>query len=77
MKTVLVSKFKTHCVALLDEVWRTGEPLVVARRGQPIARVEPLASHRCRRQLGALRGRMRWKGDLAQIDWSGEWEDDP
>lgn len=31
-----------RCLALLDQVRRTGEEIIVARRGRPIARIVPL-----------------------------------
>lgn len=34
-----VSKFKAQCLALLEDVARTGEPLLVTKRGKPLARV--------------------------------------
>ncbi len=39
--TVTVSKFKATCLALLEEVRRTGRPLLITRRGEPIAEVIP------------------------------------
>ena len=38
-RTVSASSFKTHCLALLDEVAATGEQIVVTKRGRPVARV--------------------------------------
>lgn len=32
-------RFKAECLALLDEVAATGEPLTVTKRGRPVARV--------------------------------------
>ena len=40
-KLVAVSKFKAQCLALLEEVARTGQTLVVTKRGKPLARVLP------------------------------------
>jgi len=34
-----VSDFKARCLALLDEVAVFGEPIVILRRGKPVARV--------------------------------------
>jgi len=34
-----VSKFKAQCLALLEDIARTGEPLLVTKRGKPLARV--------------------------------------
>jgi prevent-host-death family protein len=33
MKTVILSTFKAHCIALLREAQRTAEPIIVTRRG--------------------------------------------
>ena len=37
--TVSISEFKAKCLALLDRVKRTGHPLSVTRRGEPLAEV--------------------------------------
>jgi prevent-host-death family protein len=42
-RTISATQFKARCLALLDEVAETGASLVVTKRGQPVARVEPLA----------------------------------
>ena len=42
-RTISASHFRTRCLALLDEVAETGTPLVVTKRGVPVARVVPLA----------------------------------
>lgn len=41
MKTVPAGKFKAHCLALLDEVEKTRETVVVTMYGRPVARVIP------------------------------------
>ena len=41
METVPISKFKATCLALLDKVKRTGQPILVTRKGDPIAQVIP------------------------------------
>lgn len=38
---VTISKFKATCLALLDRVKRTGKPILVTRKGEPIAQVTP------------------------------------
>ncbi|MEI7780599.1 MAG: type II toxin-antitoxin system prevent-host-death family antitoxin [Planctomycetota bacterium] len=54
------SVFKARCLALLDQVSRTGEELVILKRGRPVARVIP---ERQDRAWLALRGRGRFVGD--------------
>ena len=41
-KRVMASTFKQRCLAMLDEVARTKIPLVVTKRGRPVARIVPL-----------------------------------
>ena len=42
MKTMLVSEFKAKCLKLMDEVARTGLPLVVTKNGRPVVEVHPV-----------------------------------
>ncbi len=41
MKSIAVTEFKAHCLALLEDIARTGEPLMVTKRGKPLARIVP------------------------------------
>lgn len=41
MKEIAISKFKATCLAVLERVRKTGEPILVTRFGQPIAKVSP------------------------------------
>jgi prevent-host-death family protein len=41
-RTISASEFKARCLALLDEVAEKGQPLVVTKRGKPVARVLPV-----------------------------------
>lgn len=44
MRTVAITEFKAQCLALLEDVARTGEPLLVTKRGKALARVVPSAA---------------------------------
>lgn len=37
--TVSASQFKAECLAMLDRVAETHEPLIVTKRGRPVARI--------------------------------------
>jgi len=41
MKTINASEFKARCLALLDEVFETGEVLTVLKHGRPVAQLVP------------------------------------
>lgn len=74
MKRMVISEFKAKCIAVLREAQRTGEPVVITRRGRPIARIEPIVEGAAKRSLGALRGRMKIKGDIVRADTVKDWE---
>jgi prevent-host-death family protein len=70
-RKVGAAEFKAKCLALLDEVAATGIPLVVTKRGLPVARVEPMGA----REAGDLRGSVVAERDLiSPIDdsWGAE-----
>jgi len=39
VSTVTITEFVASCRALLERVRRTGEPVVITRRGEPVAQV--------------------------------------
>jgi prevent-host-death family protein len=41
IKTMPISEFKATCLSVLERVRLTGEPLLVTRRGQPVAIISP------------------------------------
>jgi len=62
--TLAISKFKATCLAVLEEVRRTGRPVTVTRFGKPVARVVPPEPAAKRRRLGAYKGRAEIVGDI-------------
>lgn len=71
-----ISKFKATCLAALERVRRTGRPLLVTRRGVPVAEVvPPPPPPPPERWLGALAGTGRITGDVvAPAAGEDEWE---
>ncbi len=74
--SIPISKFKATCLALLDKVKRTGEPIVVTRRGEPIAIIEPPPpSEKKQMWLGSFKENGNIKGDIITPIGSEEtWE---
>ncbi len=65
MERVPISKFKASCLALLDRVKRTGQPILVTRRGEPIAQIlPPPPPERPKSWLGSFRETGRIVGDI-------------
>jgi prevent-host-death family protein len=63
MKTVSATEFKSHCLALLDEVHRTRRRLLVTRHGKPIAEIAPHSPPNAARS-NPLKGSILHQDDL-------------
>jgi antitoxin (DNA-binding transcriptional repressor) of toxin-antitoxin stability system len=75
MDDIAISKFKATCLAVLDQVLKTGKPIQVTRFGQPIAEIFPPASQRTPRRFGARIGSGIILGDIVgsisdESDWN-------
>ena len=42
MKQKRASTFKARCLAVMDDVQATGEPVIVTKRGKPVVKVIPI-----------------------------------
>ena len=72
MKTIQAGKFKARCLALLDEVAQTNEPLVITKHGKPVAKLVPFDSKKDSADA-SLKGLATFVGDIiSPID--EEWE---
>ena len=62
-----ISKFKATCLDVLEEVRRSGQPVLVTRHGEPIAEIVPSSRPPAPGSwLGAARGTGRIVGDLVE-----------
>jgi prevent-host-death family protein len=41
MKTIQAGKFKAQCLAILDQVAQTNEPVIITKHGRPVAKLLP------------------------------------
>ena len=42
MKQMRASTFKARCLAVMNEIQATGEPVTVTKRGKPVVKVVPV-----------------------------------
>ena len=89
MKEIAISKFKATCLAVLEEVRRTGEPIRITRRGTPVAEVVPPSPPKAKDAswLGSMRGTAEVIGDIIspvytdeeldemEAEWSRNWDE--
>jgi prevent-host-death family protein len=64
METIQASEFKAKCLALMDEVARTGRTIVVTKNGRPVAELRPHRPPRARSLIGLHRGQTKIRGDI-------------
>ena len=68
---IAAGEFKAKCLKLLDEVARSGEGLVITKRGRPVARLVPMPGPQD--LFGALAGSVVHEDDIVPPtgeDWN-------
>jgi prevent-host-death family protein len=74
VQSIQASKFKAKCLALMDEVARTGETILVTKNGKPVAELRPHRGPRAKSLIGLHKGRIRIRGDIVSPLASGLWD---
>ena len=76
MEEIAISEFKAKCLAILEEVRKTGKPIRVTRHGKPVAEVVPATTVIDRAALmGSMRDSMEILGDIiSPASEEDEWE---
>lgn len=75
VERMAISQFKATCLAVLERVSRSGQPLLITKRGQPIAQVipPPAPGTQDANGLGCMAGKIEILGDIvgpiAEDDW--------
>lgn len=75
METINATDFKARCLALLDRVAETGEPVVILKRGRPVAELGPVVRSGAAYPQHELRGTVIETGDIvAPAVPADDWE---
>ena len=61
------AEFKAKCLKLLDQVAATHEPLIITKRGKPVARLVPIEDDTEGSMFGYLRGTVTVLGDIVEV----------
>jgi len=65
MEEVSISEFKAKCLALLEQVRKTKQPLRVTRHGKPVAEIVPPTQNVDRMEwIGSMQGSAVTLGDI-------------
>ena len=65
------SVFQAECLRLIDEVARTGRPVVITKRGRPLAQLAPVPEAP-RSLFGYMRNTVSIRGDIV-APTGGRW----
>ncbi|HUZ95027.1 MAG TPA: type II toxin-antitoxin system Phd/YefM family antitoxin [Edaphobacter sp.] len=63
MKTMAAGTFKAKCLAVMDEVQKKRETVVITKKGKPVAQLVPMATE-ADPIFGFLLGKGRIVGDI-------------
>jgi prevent-host-death family protein len=63
MKKIAAGEFKARCLSLMEDVHSTREPLVITKRGKPVAKLVPADDDK-NDFIGRLEGVFRVVGDI-------------
>lgn len=76
METLAISKFKATCLGVIERVRRTGQPVLVTKRGVPVAQVVPPPPPQPAKTsaFGCMQGTIEILGDLVAPLPAEDWE---
>lgn len=64
MKTMNASDFKTKCLAIFDEIAKTGEGVTILKHGKPVAQVLPAVEREQGYPQDTLKGTVEIMDDI-------------
>ncbi len=74
MKEMPAGEFKARCLAVMDRVSQTGEPVLITKHGKPVAKLVP-AEKQADDLFGYMAGKVKIVGDIiGPVTPLGDWE---
>jgi prevent-host-death family protein len=58
-RSIAIREFESKCMSLVDEVAASGEPVILTKAGEPIAKIVPI-----HKKARPLLGSVLWEGDI-------------
>ncbi len=69
------AQFKAKCLKLIDEVAATRKPLIITKRGKPLAKLVPIEDQKLPPLFGYMKGTGQILGDIVNVPhdaWAAE-----
>lgn len=74
MENIAISQFKATCLKLLKKVKNTGEPIIVTKKGVPIAMVSPPPKEPQKKSyFGVMKNSITFMGDIVSPLGTEDW----
>jgi prevent-host-death family protein len=74
MKIIPAGQFKAQCLALMDQVEKTREPIIITKRGKQVAKLVPAEPEKDD-LFGSWKGKIEINGDIvAPVFDEDEWD---
>lgn len=64
MKKIAAGEFKARCLTLMDDVQATRQPILITKRGKPVAKLVPVSNGKKDDWIGRLDGVFKVVGDI-------------
>ena len=65
MREIAVSEFKAKCLAIVDEVHKTKQPVRITKFGKPVAELGPSSPNPAPKDwMGSMKGQIKILGDI-------------
>ena len=71
MESLTVSKFKATCLAVVEEVAKSKKPVIITKRGKPIAELIPYEEET---EQTPLKDTVAFMGDIISPVTAEDWE---
>lgn len=64
MKTMPAGQFKAHCLRVMEEVKKYRTPVVITKKGRPVAKLVPADDDAASDVFGCMAGTFKFIGDV-------------
>ncbi len=72
---ISAAEFKAKCLKLMDEIAKTRKPIVITKRGKPVAKLVAVDPEPRQRLFGCMAGTVTFEGDILAplgLEWEAE-----
>lgn len=73
MQKIPAAQFKSQCLAVMDRVAQSGQPVVVTKHGKPVVQIAPVEPDDKDAIFGFLTGKGRIVGDIENTIPVSDW----